>query len=285
MPFPNKLPALAATAVLAAASLAVAPASATAGSDNPTARAAAGAAGPKVVHLHSNDRKVVASDTRFRPGVTEFRVGRTTSRGTSLLIIQSDNLQAAFGKFQKAINGGPGSADAMKAFDRMVTIYSGGESGARWQVRLGRGSYYVIDTKTNKMTTLTVKGPRRHATMVRPDSRVWATKQNQFETSGDLAGPWVSFANHAREIHFLDAGRVEESTTPKDVQEALTSPKQPKWVLPGGFHLEVESPGVRTVHFQNVRAGKYLLICWMPSEEQDGVPHAMMGMWSLVPGV
>jgi hypothetical protein len=35
---------------------------------------------------------------------------------------------------------------------------------------------------------------------------------------------------------------------------------------------------------QNIKDYRYLLMCWMPSEEQDGVPHAMMGMWHLVNG-
>ena len=46
----------------------------------------------------------------------------------------------------------------------------------------------------------------------------------------------------------------------------------------------MQSPGIETVYRQDVAESKYLLLCFMPSEEQDGVPHAMMGMWKLVHG-
>jgi hypothetical protein len=32
----------------------------------------------------------------------------------------------------------------------------------------------------------------------------------------------------------------------------------------------------------NLKDGKHLIVCFMPSEEQDGVPHAFMGMWKLI---
>ncbi len=170
----------------------------------------------------------------------------------------------------------------MKAFDRLVTLYGGGAEKARWQVKLSRGSYYAFDFKTNKLTPFKVKGERRGAKMQRPDSSIWTTKDNQFKTDGPLSGNWVSFENNSREMHFAEAAHVAKDTTAKDVREGLKSPKNPEWLLRGGFFFEVQSPGVKTVHHQEVSAAKYLLICFMPSEEQDGVPHAMMGMWHLV---
>jgi hypothetical protein len=265
---------------LAAVGLLAAPGTATAGAHTPGALTAR-TPEPIVIRIRSNDHRVAMSDARFRPGVTEFRVGKTAHRGSSLLILQTDDLPGAFAKLNKAFGGGPGSANAMKAFNHMVTIYGGGASGARWQVNLRRGSYYMLDSKTNKVTTFTVKGDRRGAKMMRPDSEVWATKQNQFKTSGNLMGNWVGFTNDAREIHFLEADRVANGTTAKRVRKSLTSPRKPKFFRPGGFFFEVQSPGVRTVHYQPVRPGKYLLICWMPSQEQDGMPHALMGMWDL----
>jgi hypothetical protein len=271
-------------ATLAAASFAIAPTTAAAGTADKAARP--GFPGtPKVVKIKSTDHKVKMDDAHFRPGVIEFRVVKTTHHGSSLTILQTDNLDRTFKEFGKAASGAPGSADAMKTVDRIATFYGGGAMGARWQVRLNAGSYYMVDTKTNKLTTFKVKGERSDAKMTKPDSEVWATKQNQFETSGDLTGQWVSFENKAREIHFMEADRVADGTTSSDVRKALNSNKQPKFALPGGFFFEIQSPGVKTVHWQDVKNSRYLLMCWMPSEEQDGVPHAMMGMWHLVEGV
>ncbi len=271
------------TAALAAAGLSIAPGVSAAGSADASARP--GAPGkPKVVKVTSNDKKVSASDARFRPGVTEFRVPKTAHRGTSVVVFETDNLNRAFKKFGEAASGGAGSADAMKTVDRIATFYGGGAEGSRWQVNLSKGSYYVVGDKDN-LTQIKVTGERRGATMTKPDSEVWTTKENQFKTSGRLSGKWISFTNHSREIHFLEADHVAGDTTSRDVRKAFNSPGgDPAWARKGGFFFDIQSPGIKTVHMQDISYNKYLLMCWMPSEEQDGVPHAMMGMWHLVQG-
>lgn len=280
----RRLSATVLVATLAASGLALAPTAATAAQPDVSARP--GAPGkPKIVKVRSGDRKVTVSDARFRPGVTEFRVTKTTNRRSSLVILETANLDRAFKLLGKATQGDVGSADAMKKFDRLVTLYSGGAEGARWQVKLSKGSYYMIDTKTNNLTMFKVNGDRRGATMQRPDSQIWTTTDNQFKTSGALSGSWVGFENRSREIHFMEAGKVAKDVTAKDVRQSFKSDKKPDWFRHGGFFFEVQSPGIKTVHFQDVASGRYLLMCWMPSEKQDGVPHAMMGMWHLVNAV
>lgn len=276
----TKASALAIAVALAATGLAVESTAASAGTKGIAQRP--GAPGkPKIVKIKSSDHKVSMSDQKFHPGVTEFRVVKTAHKGSSLVILETKDLDRAFQLLGKAFGGGPGSADAMKKFDKAATLYGGGAVGTRWQVKLTKGSYYMLDTKTNKMTTFKLNGDSRNAKFAKPDSEVWATPKNQWQTSGDLAGPWVSFTNKAHEIHFMEADRVAKSTTAKNVKKGLMSNKQPKWLRPGGFFFDVQSPGVKTLHHQDVDKGKYLLVCFMPSEEQDGVVHAMMGMWRL----
>ncbi len=118
--------------------------------------------------------------------------------------------------------------------------------------------------------------------MEHADSSIWATKDNQFKTDGKLEGNWISFENKSHEIHFMEADHVAKDTTAKDVRQGLTSQKDPevdppRWVLLRRAvtrHQDGAPP--------RGRLRQYLLICFMPSEEQDGVPHAMMGMWHLV---
>lgn len=280
MRFQTKVSALAIAVALAATGLAVESTAASAGTKGVAARP--GAPGkPKIVKIKSTDHKVTMSDQKFHPGVTEFRVVKTAHKGSSLVILETKDLDRSFQLLGKAFGGGPGSADAMKKFDNSATLYGGGAVGTHWQVKLSKGSYYMLDTKTNKLTTFKLNGENRTAKFAHPDSEIWATPQNQWGTSGDLSGPWVSFTNKAHEIHFMEADRVAKSTTSKDVKKALMSNKQPKWIRPGGFFFDVQSPGVKTVHRQDIDKGKYLLVCFMPSEEQDGVPHALMGMWRL----
>jgi len=265
-------------ASIAAAGLAIVPGSAASGASDALARP--GAPGqPKLVKIRSNDKRVTVSDAHFRPGVTEFRVRHTTHRKTSITVFETKKLDRLFKKFGEAGQ----SADAMKTVDRIATFYGGGGEGTRWQVRLSKGSYYVIGDKNN-LTTIKVSGERRNAKMAKADSQIWTTKDNQFKTSGKLSGKWVSFTNHSREIHFAEGDHVAADTSAKDVQQGLKSPDEPTWIREGGFHFDIQSPGIKTVHRQNIEGYKYLLMCWMPSEEQDGVPHAMMGMWHLVWG-
>lgn len=273
---------LALAAVVAAGAVTLVPPAATAVT-GPAARATVPVRA-KVVRVWSTKHKVILSDSRFRPGATEFRVRHTPSKNSTLVIIRTAHLQLAMKKIQIAIGGGAGSANAMAAFDRLVTAYSGGGEGARWQVRLPKGQYYAIDTGTNSITPFTVAGTPRLGRLHPATMEVSTTKANQFQTSGSMSGPWIAFTNGSREIHFLDGNRVKADVTNADVRKALKSSKDPAWILPGGFHFEMESPGVTSVHRQDTRPTRYLLMCWMPSEQMDGMPHALMGMWRLVPG-
>jgi hypothetical protein len=280
----SKIPVLVVAASFAATGLALGPTAASAGTSGAAGTVARPSdhSKPKVVRIHSNDHKVNLQDEKFRPGVTEFRVEATAHNGSSLVILETKDLDRAFKLLGKAFQGGSGSADAMKKFDNIATLYGGGAEGARWQVRLSSGSYFMLDTKTNKLATFKVTGERRDVKMQHANSKIWATKDNQFQTDGKLAGKWVSFENNAREVHFMEADHVANDTTGKDVRKALKSNGRPDFARKGGFFFEVQSPGVKTVHRQDVPTGRYLLICFMPSEEQDGVPHAFMGMWHLV---
>jgi hypothetical protein len=118
--------------------------------------------------------------------------------------------------------------------------------------------------------------------MAHAASEVTATKQNMFRTNGTIHGKWVRFTNNAHEIHFMEGQRVKNDTTNRDVRKALKSHGAPSFDRKGGFFADVTSPGISAVHRFDLKSGKHLLICFMPSEKQDGVPHALMGMWKLV---
>src|SRR4051795_781794 len=101
----RKAPALLSVVALVAATAALGVSSAAA-SD----RAVAGSGkspGPKVVRLQSTDNKTKLSDTKFRPGVTEFKVTKTAGSHESIVVFQSKNLQRTFKKADKAFGGGP----------------------------------------------------------------------------------------------------------------------------------------------------------------------------------
>jgi hypothetical protein len=118
--------------------------------------------------------------------------------------------------------------------------------------------------------------------MAHAASEVTATKQNMWRTNGTIHGKWVRFTNNAHEIHFMEGQRVKNDTTNRDVRKALKSNGGPSFDRKGGFFADVTSPGVSAVHRFDLKTGKHVLLCFMPSEEQDGAVHALMGMWKLV---
>jgi hypothetical protein len=242
---------------------------------------------PKVVKIRSNDHKISLNDGRFRPGVTDFRVVKTANRRSSLVVLEVKDVHRAFKALYSAYGGGesPSKANAMKKFDRLTTLYGGGGEGARWQVKLSRGSYYVLDFDTldvHHMATFRVKGEKRAVKMQHPDSKVWTTKANEFRTNGELAGKWVCFKNNSHEIDSLDAIRVDKTTKAKDVRRALPTFDNGTWLRAGRFSFEVQSPGIRTVHQQQLQTGRYWLTSRMPSEQKNGQLQVMMGTWLLV---
>ena len=279
----RKAPVLVAAVALTAGGIAAAGIPAAASSGHTAARMAAKYHTPLVIKLHSNDKKVGISKSHFRPGVTQFKVTKTAKKGATIVVVESKDLQRTFKLLNKAFQGGQGSADAMAKVDRITTFYSGESAGGKWQVKLSKGKYYAVDTKTNNLTSFKVSGERRHQHMRHTPSTVTATKDNMWrKNDGPLRGNWLTFANNAHEVHFMESDHVKQSTTNKDVKKAFSSNKRPTWILRGHWFFDVESPDITTVHKVDMGKGKHLLVCFMPSEEQDGVPHALMGMWKLV---
>ena len=81
---------------------------------------------------------------------------------------------------------------------------------------------------------------------------------------------------------FIELDHVKASTTRKQVRRFFEhgANGNPTWALKGSGGTLVLSPG-HTVYWKHrLPAGKYVEACWWPSDE-DGTPHALMGMWAL----
>jgi hypothetical protein len=75
---------------------------------------------------------------------------------------------------------------------------------------------------------------------------------------------------------------VKASTTRQQVQAYFDSGAQgqPAWALKEMAGTLVVGPGHTVLWRHDVPRGKYVEMCWWPSKD-DGMPHAMMGMWAL----
>jgi hypothetical protein len=87
----------------------------------------------------------------------------------------------------------------------------------------------------------------------------------------------IRLLNQGKELHHVQMARLEEGHTLKDLFEAMKDPaaKPPKWFIEvGGPNAPV--PGGESAASLELTAGRYVLLCFIPSP--DGTPHIMKGM-------
>jgi len=267
--------------------------------------ASAAAAPPKITIAVSGDQATV-SQTQMRPGIVEFTIGKTfTLPGggdqggpEQLSVMRTDQLDLVLSQFADVFGdpsdpaAGAKSAAAMRTIRENSTWYGGGFKGTTYQVRLPAGTYYVLGTQSTPMgmlkpATFTVSGEPRKGTLHETSGTIAAASTkgggNKWVARGlgNLGDGWLKFTNAAKEIHFLDMSSVKPKTTLDQVTKAFQSQSPPKFFTGESFSFEVISPGVRVAIKGPIKAGRYLVDCFVPSEV-DGMPHAFMGMVKLV---
>jgi hypothetical protein len=260
------------------------------------------AAPPPVITLSVSGDQSQVSQTTVRPGIVEFRVGRTfripgpDAHPDILSVIATDQLDVIAAALPAVFAEGDdpaiaaAAAAAMRTIHAAGTFYGGGGRGTTWRVNLNPGTYTVVGVESLAMgiakpVTFTVAGARRAGTLTPTQATVRAVgpvgdNRWTFRQSGAPV-MWMRFTNAAKELHFLDMSGVKPGTTNAQVKKAFSSPKEPTFFTDAGIHFDVISPGVSVAIKGPVDPGRYLLTCFIPSET-DGMPHALMGMWKLV---
>jgi hypothetical protein len=157
-------------------------------------------------------------------------------------------------------------------------------------VHLHHGTYYAIDasvqtaTKSHVVTLHVGKGsvvadrPHVGAVITAVGEMRWSKWPKHIPSHGVLA-----FLNESTDYHFVDLQQVKPGTTLAEVKAALASPNQsgpPAFALPGSYSTGVVSPSHSQLSTYKVPKGLYALMCFWPDE--NGVPHALMGMVRLI---
>jgi len=103
-----------------------------------------------------------------------------------------------------------------------------------------------------------------------------------FVVNGDIGTgeQLLHVRNTGTEMHEVIAFRLKEGTSFADFQAMLASDEEPEGEPPfvdvGGTLL---SPGVSTyLTLDFAEPGNYVLVCFMPSPEHEGMPHYELGM-------
>lgn len=230
---------------------------------------------------------ITSSRTGFRPGYTMFDL--RTRGGTAAVQLLRLRHGYTLREFRRDI--GSESLGAVRRIDRKVAFYGGMPVSRRGASHFGAwldpGRYFLWDFDHPRLGRLRVQGGPERRSLPRTTGSVdmvMVHGKHRFHTPRRLPrSGWLRQKNRTDEPHFMAMIKVKRSTTRKQVRDAFAGkgPENPAWLLreyPGTF---VVSPGRTVVWRYSYPRGKYLEVCFWPSDE-DGTPHAEMGMWNFV---
>lgn len=286
---PAPLRTLGTVAALSTALLLPAVAPAVAGGAHPAAHAAAlRAARPPLMRVVVNNaaQRITVSRRHVRPGNTVFRIRHIGAGGSIELLRLHDgysahHLQRDFGKLFS------GDVKTVRRIDRSVEFYGGtgvpNHTHNAIGVYLQRGTYFLMNLDKGTRVRLTVEGRRQDRRLPHASGTVDYAKGSTYDSDRRLpAHGWISQTNHTDEPHFTGFTQVKMRTTRAQVRRYFKdgAKGRPSWLV--DFHRDALplSPGRHMVWYSDARRGTFVEACFWPSDE-DGMPHALMGMWDL----
>ena len=229
---------------------------------------------------------VTRSRTGFRPGYTVFDIRSTGGGGTVevMRLKHGYTLKMLRKDFGGLFNG---DVEAVRRIDHKVMMYGGSQVDrhrtSSFATYLEAGRYLIANLDRGTLTWMRVAG--------KPQARSHPVATGQINVVDDdrFANPdrkrhtgWMRTTNRSDEPHFVDLAHVKRSTTYKQAKKYFDggAKGQPRWALPEMGGTLVVGPGHTVWWSYDLPRGKYLEMCWWPSDE-DGMPHALMGMWAL----
>lgn len=283
------------TAVLAAATLATSLAATTFGTASASGATAHRAAAahttarrlpPVVVNVRVTKDGLTRSRSNFRPGNTIVNIRSAGGGGTVevMRLHHGYTLAELRQDFSTLFNG---DVQAVRSIDKHVEFYGGSQvykhRTASFATYLHRGHYLIANLDKGTLTRMRVAGDRQLRSLPHATGRVNFVREDRFGNPGVRRhSGWMRTTNRTDEPHFVDLGRVKASTTRHMVKKYFDegAQGQPDWALKAMAGTLVVGPGHTVLWRYHLPRGKYLEMCWWPSDE-DGMPHALMGMWAL----
>lgn len=269
----RRVAAMAAALATAVGGTSLLPAQAEAAGTIPTIRVSMGAKG-----VHMSTSTVHAGRVRFR--------AHTPQGDHSLQLLR---LHKGYQPAQLRKDIGlafQGNLAAIRRLDHRVTWLGGAETKPNrpgiYSVFLRAGTYFAVDQNGPGAARLRVVGTPAPRTGIGSTSTIMGNIKDRFVAPNAIPHRgWTTFKDTSDEPHFLVFQHVKPGTTRAMVRKALRSNSRPPFQLPGSTSSGVVSGGKQIQFHYNLPAGKYVILCFWPSDE-TGMPHAFMGMFRFV---
>jgi hypothetical protein len=260
-----------------------------------TAAAPAEAASVKTVKVRMTDTAITFSGggATTANGVTTLRAGRyhfhvvAPSGGHALQLVRFRNgytPEQAMQDFQPAFEG---DVPAVQRLDHGVEFRGGASARPHhpgdMYVSLRAAQFMAIDQNGTAGALLQVTGTPPNQPRVPHTGKYTAFSYGWGVSKHLPASGTVKIANQADQPHFLVLQRVKASTTKSKVRRFIKSGAQgnPSWALRASADSGVLSRGHAQLLTYDLPPGKYFVACFWP-DYFNGMPHFMMGMWTLV---
>jgi len=255
---------------------------------------AAAAAPPPTIRVFIGQGRMVHMPSAIRPGVHRFKI--RSARVSSFQILRtrhgySDRELAR--DIERAFVSE--NLTALKRFERRTVLLAGAVSQpgdpAMLHVRLPAGHRYIaVDFNASpahlrqKFHHFSAAGERLHGRLPQVKTvraigeTTWAAAPARIRRHGLLG-----FANNSSKNHFVVLAKLRHGRTVQDWRDYLDAllngeDPGPDPTKDAGLDSGVVSPGHRMVFRYHVPRGHYVLTCFWPDADMDGLPHAFMGM-------
>ena len=257
-----------------------------------------------VVSVVGDGSHVAVDHPVLHAGRVTFSVRSTNSgSGSNITLFRprpGHTLGEAFGDLAEEFSSDPHTA-AKGTRDLVEDVWTYGLAdvsparGALVTRSLSPGSYYLMDlgnpptSGPPAVTSLTVEGHdgyrakalRRHAS-----ATIKMTSADRFKVRGSMpAHGTVKVVNTSDTLHFVSFQRVKPGTTDRQIQQYFASGGSsgpPPWAMQSpSMGTDVLTPGKSLKLTYRLHRGRYVLMCFI-SDDQNGMPHAFMGMHKVV---
>ena len=239
------------------------------------------------IRARMTDQAIHLSRDTVRAGRIKFRV-TVPSGDHTLQVLQLHKGYRPRDLMSDIDNAFRGRIPAIKRVDTRVTWYGGAEATknhpGRYSVTLPAGKYLIVDQSGPAGALLTVTGALQPRAWIHNDSTIVGTGGDRFRAPKVIPNSgWTVFKDTSDEPHFLVIQHVKRGTTRHMITRYFKSGNQaePPFALPETTSSGVISGGSQILFHYNLPAGRYVLMCFWPSDE-SGMPHAMMGMYRMI---